>query len=139
MGINSFALPSRVVALTALLCELSPGLIARTVVGTSNLLDAPGVAQIEAWLNEGPIQLALIFDKTAGDGKTVNHFHQAVDDTGRTIVLYRVAPMGTPGTFSVIGGFNPLGWSNCEQSQTYDVSALARSSVEASTSAHLAL
>ncbi len=81
------------------------------IIGTSSLVNASDLNQLEGWLGEGSLTLTKIFSHTAGDGKTATDFHTAVDGKGRTFVVIEL--LATQGnTHQIIGGYDPQSWSS---------------------------
>lgn len=89
-----------------LLAAISSRAQAGVIVGGSTLLGLGDVAQLEAWLGEGPLTLTNIFTHVPGDGLTSTDFHAAADGQGRTFSVVQVV---TP-VSRVVGGYNPQSW-----------------------------
>jgi hypothetical protein len=85
---------------------------AGSIVGGSSMLGGPGLAQLEAWLGQGPLTLTNIFTKGV-DGSTSTDWHAAVDHQGATFSLLEMVaydPEADANVTQIIGGYNPRSW-----------------------------
>ena len=86
------------------------------IVGGSSLLTSGDLTLLESWLGEGPLTLTNIFTKTVGS--TPLDFHAAADGKGRTISVMQATDDGVS---AIIGGYNPLSWSDiADYNRTFD-------------------
>ena len=99
---------------------------AASVVGGTDLLTEPRLAQLEAWLTgdptlsyDAPLVFTNIFDKAPGD--TGSDFHAAADGEGPTVSVME-ATHEDGGGLQIVGGFNPVSWTSDDE---YTVSPVA--------------
>ncbi|WP_256079924.1 PEP_CTERM-anchored TLD domain-containing protein [Massilia sp. YIM B04103] len=88
----------------------APTAQAGVIIGSSELLNAAAVEQMELWIGKGPLTLTNLFTKTP-DRSTAKAFHQAVDDRGPGLAIANVSEDNGK-TWKIVGGYSPLGWSS---------------------------
>ncbi|UTY55923.1 PEP_CTERM-anchored TLD domain-containing protein [Massilia sp. erpn] len=82
---------------------------AGVIKGSSALLDAQGIAQMEAWIGKGELTMTNLFTKTPSQS-TAKAFHEAIDDRGAAFVVFN-ASEDNGLTWKTIGGYRPDGWT----------------------------
>ena len=101
------------------------GLVAFALPSRAQLLNAAGSAQLETWIDRGPLTFTNVFTKVAGDGQNAVDFNLAADGKGPTVSLLDVVPFDrSDGLFDlpheIIGGGSPLAW---DASNTWHLAA----------------
>lgn len=82
---------------------------AGVIKGSSALLDAQGITQMEAWIGKGELTMTNLFTKTPALSSAMA-FHQAVDDKGPAFAIFN-ASEDNGVTWKIVGGYRPDGWT----------------------------
>ncbi|NVE00454.1 PEP_CTERM-anchored TLD domain-containing protein [Massilia sp. BJB1822] len=90
---------------------------AGVIVGSSQLLDTDGLAQMEGWIGKGPLTLTNIFTKTPTQS-TTKQYYAAVEGRGAAFVIFN-ASEDNGKSWKIIGGYSPIGFSSKRQSSDY--------------------
>lgn len=96
--------------------SVSSSVHAASVLGGTGILAQTDADQLEAWLDEGPLQLTSLGALTSNyvSALTFDSFHNLADNHGRTFVVIEAfrgtTDDGTPAGRMLVGGYNPRDW-----------------------------